>query len=239
MMIPGVAVAVRCLLAALAALLVLLGGGVWASLLVPIATADPEPCAAEKAAVDADREAILEHNSRKAPRPVPPSVGIPYNQEAAALRAKGNADRAEPRSCAVAKLTDNGRPLIGLTERVRDAINQARRPGWQPPNTLATNPINKGVVVPQNSSPRPLYDVLRAASPGPVKNFPNVPLRGQARPSPGDVSKAVKGRVIGKTNDGRPYVSPDHIVPLAEVVQLPRFMELDADNIWLICERAV
>lgn len=234
-MAPAVVVDVRRrLLVVMAALLLLVVVGAPASHLLAVANADSEPCAAEKAAVDADKQAILEHNSPKSPVPVPPSVGIPYNEEAAALRAKGAADRAKLESCAVARLTSNGPLPNRLPDSTRNALDQARRntaPGWRAPNPLQKNPRNGDVVVPKDSPARPVYD---ATGDSPVKNFPDVPLQNQARPKVGDPDPARPGEYIGKKKDGSPAVSVDHIVPRAEVVQLPGFMELMPDNMWLV-----
>jgi hypothetical protein len=223
----------RCLLITLAVLLVL------AVLPVPqllaVAKADPEPCVAEKAAADADKQAILEHNSRKSPVPVPPSVGIPYNEEAAALRAKGAADRAKLRSCVVARLTSDGPAPPALSDARRDALDQARRntpPGWRAPASLPTHSWNRNVVVPKDSPAKPVYDAVRRMTP--QSPYPDVPLQGQPRPKIGDPNPARPGQIIGKNDRGGPAVSPDHIVPIAEIVQMPGFMALNPDNMWLV-----
>lgn len=223
------------LLAPLVAFLVAVGP---AAQLVATAHADPDACAAQKAALDADNKAIDDHNARMPPGGVgPPEVAEPYNREAAELNAKGAADAAKLESCRAAnnRLKDNGPPPKGLTDSLRNVLDQARRntpPGWRAPDPLPTNPRNKDVVVPTDSPARPVYDAVRRESPGPA--YPDVPLQGQPRPKVGHASAAMPGQVIGRRKDGSPAVSADHIVPLAEIVQLPRFMELNADNMWSV-----
>lgn len=238
-MIPGAgAKARRSLPPLLVALIAFVLAVAPATQLVATAHADPDACAAQQAALDADNQAIAEHNSRLPPGGVgPPEVAGPYNQEAAALNAKGAADASKLQSCRAAnyRLKDNGPAPKGLTDTVRNALDQARRgapPGWRAPDPLVRNPRNQNVIVPADSPARPAYDALRGSTP--QREFPDVPLQGQARPKVGDASAAMPGQVIGQKKDGAPAVSADHIVPLAEIVQLPRFMELNPDNMWRV-----
>lgn len=86
------------------------------------------------------------------------------------------------------------------------------------------------MIVPTDLPARPVYDAVRRETP--QRDFPNVALQGQSRPNVGDPSVATPGQTIAPKRDGGPGVSADHIVPLAEIVQLPRFMELNPDNMW-------
>jgi hypothetical protein len=86
--------------------------------------------------------------------------------------------------------------------------------------------------MPRDSPVRPLYDVLRTETP------PKLPadarLQGHPRPNVGDPVPATPGRTIGPDKFGEPNVAADHIVPLVEVLQLPRFAELSPDNMWAV-----
>ncbi|WP_346074574.1 hypothetical protein [Streptomyces thermogriseus] len=56
-------------------------------------------------------------------------------------------------------------------------------------------------------------------------------------PSPTDTDPATGqeyGRVVGGPMNGLAAVSPDHIVPKAEIAQLPRFTEPTPDQQWAV-----
>jgi hypothetical protein len=221
------------LLAAFVAVAVTVGP---TQLMVATAYADADACAAQQSALNADNQAIAEHNGRLPPGGSAPSdVADPYNQEAAQLNAKGDADVAKLRACRAAnsRLQDKGPVTKRLPDSVRNALDDARRnapPGWRAPDPLLKNPRNQNVIVPTDSPARPVYDAVRRETP--QRDFPSVALQGQSRPNVGDPSVATPGQTIAPKRDGGPGVSADHIVPLAEIVQLPRFMELNPDNMW-------
>ncbi|WBB71266.1 hypothetical protein O7602_16010 [Micromonospora sp. WMMD1128] len=81
---------------------------------------------------------------------------------------------------------------------------------------------------------RPLYDTLRGVSPPGSFRTRNVPLRGQPRPAAGSPDPAYPGKTIGQRANTYSDVSPDHIVPLAEIVQMPSFLKLRPENMYQV-----
>jgi len=222
--------------AVFAALLVMVLTLVAPTHLMPAAHAAPDACGPQAAALEVTGQAIDEHNARN-PIEAPPAIAGPYNQEAAALNAKKDAEIAALLSCVAAQKALNPANIAtkalndNLRRRIGDA--SARIPaGWQAPSPLPSHPWNRNVTVPRDSPVRPLYDVFRAETP------PTLPagakLQGQARPNVGDPIPGAPGRTIGRDKFGEPNVAADHIVPLAEILQLPRFAELSPDSMWAV-----
>jgi hypothetical protein len=235
---PVRAAAHRWLLAFLVALVAFAGSITAPSRLVGQAHADAGPCAAQQAAVDADNRAIDEHNSRQAPGGVaPPEIAIPYNQEAQALDARAQADDARLQACrSASRRLASGGSVQTLPDRARNTFEQVRRaapPGWRAPDPLQ-RAGNNNVIVPKDSPVRPIMDMRQGGVRMPQSPYPDVPLQGRPRPNVGDPNPAMPGQVIGKKPDGEPAVSADHIVPVAELIQLPRFTELNPDNMWRV-----
>lgn len=220
----------------LAALLVMVLTLVAPTHLLPAAHAVPEACGSQAAALEATGQAIDEHNARN-PIEAPPAIAGPYNQEAAALNSKKDAEAAALLSCVAAQkaLNPDNIATRPLGESLRRRIGDARGKipaGWQAPYPLPSHPWNRNVSVPRDSPVRPLYDVVRNETP------PKLPaearLQGQARPNVGDPIPGAPGRTIGRDTTGKPNVAADHIVPLAEILQLPRFAELSPDSMWAV-----
>lgn len=214
--------------------------------LAPVASAAPGLCDAEIAALEAVVARIDTHNAQPHDFLLPDQAAAynAYNAEAAQLNSEKAAALAAANSCqAVAdKVSPPGGPTVQLPNpastgmrNLEDGIGKIPS-GWKPPTTVPRSP-NGGVVVPKDSPVRPVYDVVRKMSPPKPSEIGNVPLQGVARPKVGDPDPAFpsgSGRTIGANKDGGPRVSPDHIVPLAELVQLPGFSQLSARNMMAV-----
>lgn len=127
----------------------------------------------------------------------------------------------------------SGLQLATPSAAQRLAIDNAKKgipAGYQPP------PARKGdrEVVPRDAPERPLYDALRDGNPGNVPK--DVSLAGKAAPQPGAPDPVYPGLRIGETKAGDAKVSPDHIVPLAELIKLPGFLKLTADQMYLLSQ---
>lgn len=214
--------------------------------LAPAASAAPGLCDAEVAALEAVSQRIDTHNAQPHDFLLPDQAAAfnAYNAEAAQLNSEKAAALAAANSCqSVAdKVSPPGGPPVQLPNPastgmrgLEDAIATIPS-GWKSPSTVPRAP-NGGVVVPRDSPIRPVYDVVRKMSPPKPSDIGNVPLQGATRPKVGDPDPAFpsgSGRTIGANKDGGPRVSPDHIVPLAELVQLPGFSQLTARNMMAV-----
>jgi hypothetical protein len=89
--------------------------------------------------------------------------------------------------------------------------------------------------VPPGTPQRAVYDILRTDNPG--KSLPpTATLQGTPRPRIGDPDPRLPGRTIQpkRRNPAEPDVTGDHIVPLAQIVNMPGFMRLTPDNMWAV-----
>jgi hypothetical protein len=206
---------------------------------------NPNRCAAQTAAANALAEQIAAHNARphvfELPRQAAQAAA--YDAEAAQLNTARATAIANLQACAEAMtaLMDEGpnsAPIRPATpERIR-SIDDARSkvpPDWQP---SGPPPTGKGWHVPKNSPARPVYDALRKDNPG--ENFGTPNLQGKPRPQVGDPDPAYPGRTIAATGPRhQPSVSPDHIISLAEIIQMRGFMKLNAENMYLVTRAPV
>ncbi|WP_131810052.1 hypothetical protein [Mycolicibacterium mucogenicum] len=180
---------------------------------------------------------IDEHNSRGSPGGVgPPSVVEPYNREADQLDAEKAAELSQLRACmaVVEKLQANGPPPKPLPRDAADNIQSAKSQlpaGWTAPTPLPV--LGTRITVPPSSPIKPLWDVINKLK-SPEYPYPDVPLQGSPRPKTGDTHPSQPWKTIGTNAKGGPAVSADHIVPKVEIMYLPRFTDLTADNMWLV-----
>jgi hypothetical protein len=199
---------------------------------------NPDACAAQAAALNAVDQQIAAHNARPHVFEVPRQAAelAAYDAEAAQLDAARATALATLQACAeaMAALMDagpNSAPIKPATpDRIR-AIDDARSkvpPDWRPGGPPLPG---KGWQVPKTSPARQVYDALRKDNPG--ENFGTPTLQGKPRPNVGDPDPAYPGRTIGAAGPrAQPSVSPDHIIPLAELVQMRDFMKLSAENMY-------
>ena len=214
--------------------------------LVPVADASPGLCDAEIAALQSVDQRIDAHNARPHSFLLPDQAAASnaYDAEARQLNSEDAEALAAAKRCqAVAeKVSPPGGPTVRLPDpassgmrNLEDAIGRIPS-GWSAPMPVPRAP-NSGVVVPRDSPIRSVYDAVRKMSPPKPSEIGDVPLQGASRPRVGDPDPAFppgSGRTIGTNKDGGPRVSPDHIVPLAELVQLPGFSQLTATNMMAV-----
>jgi hypothetical protein len=214
------------------------------SLVAPGAPAAAEPadlCTDQIAALEAVKAQIDAHNA--APHvfliPDQQAAANAYNAEAQQLNAARDAAVANLQTCtdameALANADSATADLPVVPDNVKTDIDAAKTQipaGWTPPAPPAAG---KNWRVPMNSPLRPLYDVLRENNPGPLGT---AVLRSNPRPTVGAPDPAYPtstGRVFGTNAGGASAASPDHIIPLAEIVNLPNFTKLNAQNMYAV-----
>lgn len=159
-----------------------------------------------------------------------------YNAESNQLDAERNALLPRVNACsaamkAVTPKDPSSLPVGKPSPTQRLAIDNARKampPDYQP------RPVRSGnrELVPKSAPERGLYDALRYKNPGEIPKDSR--LAGRSAPRPGDPDPAYPGRKIGEMRNGDPEVSPDHIVPLAEMIKLPVFLKLTPDQMFIL-----
>jgi hypothetical protein len=212
---------------------------------------DGGPCNAQVQALYTTAQAIEQHNARPHLFIVPRQQAAlaAYNAEAAQLDAAHASAQTNLASC-LSALESLG---VGLTiprefgttptPQIRGQLDRARATVPQDYRE-PTPPSATRRQVPTSSPLRPLYDLLRGASPTKqLAQSETVRLQGRTRPRIGDPDPSRPGRVIlgsELANGGvRSSVSPDHIVPLAEIVTLPGFARLTPENMLLVANAPV
>jgi hypothetical protein len=208
---------------------------------VPAASADTSDkvCPDLSSAWDSWSQRADAHNA--APHNFSPSQQAQfdaYNAEKAQLEAERDALNRRQSACdsaAKAQVPNDPRGPDTKTQappdkrdRLVKAINDIPS-GWQPPARIP----GRRATVPNESPVRPIYDILRAGNPKSARGLGDVFLQGKSRPKPGDADPAYDGgKIQGKA--GQPKVSADHIIPLAELVQMPGFAYLTPDQMYLL-----
>lgn len=201
-------------------------------------------CAAERAALSAVQQQIDAHNARPNVFEVPRQAvqAAAYDAEAAEQNAAAASTQSALQTCiqkaltrdiALEELADKwpNSPVpkessAGKLQQLEVGIKKIP-PNWQAPPRVP----GKRWEVNQNSPVRPIYNALRANNPG--RSIGDVTLRGVPRPRIGDPDPAYPGSTIGRRGKG-PNVSPDHIVSMAEMVQMPGFTRLSPENMYAV-----
>jgi hypothetical protein len=200
------------------------------------------PCTTQVQALEAVQEQIEAHNAQPHTFRVPEQAAqlAAYNAEATELDGEQAADRGMLEACATAveKLLDDqpgSPPYSAPSQKKLDSIDAGKKllpANWNP---QVAPPAGDNWEIPRTSPERPLYEALRKGNPG--SYGPDVTFQGAPKPKIGDPDPAYPGDPIPRNrsnNDPGPAVSPDHIVPLAELMNLPGFMQLNAENMYRV-----
>ncbi|CAM3886377.1 hypothetical protein TSST111916_12000 [Tsukamurella strandjordii] len=209
-----------------------------------VANAGPgDVCPGVEAAMRSLGDRIAAHNAAPHQFLLPDQMAQynAYNAEKAQLDTEQAALKSRVIACteataSVAKTVPGGAPVeTRAPDAIRDKLDAGKRaipPNWQTP-PISRKPSGKPEV-PKTSPLRSIYDSLRGASPKKPKEFGNVILQNEPKPKIGDPNPAYPGQTIGRNRSGLPAVSPDHIVSLAELVQLNNFWRLTPDQMYLL-----
>ncbi|MBO3083038.1 hypothetical protein [Cellulomonas fengjieae] len=207
----------------------------------PTTAAPTDVCAPLIAAFEAVRQRIVVHNAQPNVFDQNQTAALAaYNAEAAQLTAEQASAQANAQACVDAMsslasgnstLDVNPPPerLLATLQNAKDKIPN----GFVPP---APPVVGKNWRVPKNSPPRDLYDALRADNPG---NLGNAVLQGSPRPVVGGQDPAYPNLVFGANKKGASAASPDHIVPIAEQLNMPGFLQLPPEYMYVVTRSPV
>ncbi|OBF70133.1 hypothetical protein A5750_24980 [Mycobacterium sp. 852002-51613_SCH5001154] len=232
----GLPAVVRSLVFVLAAVLFLFGltGGMSVAT-GAAAPGPPQGCESQQGALDSVNAEIARHNAQPHDFVVPreQAAADAYDAEAAQLNARGSQAQANLNNCAaaIAKLADHGTLPRPSQDRI-DKINAAKAglpPGYAPPAPPPRNSLGGVAVAPPM---QPVFKQLRQKGPWPD----DLILQGQAKPGVGTPDPARNGAPIpGMASDpSRPAVVVDHIVPIAQLMYVPGFLNLPAEYMYVV-----
>lgn len=210
------------------------------ALAAPVPATPDDLCAQQLAAVRSLEAQIEAHNSEPHEFVLPDQQAqlSAYDAEAEALNARKAPVLAQLQDCidAMQSLQDAAGSPLGLAKPPADvqaALEQAKSQlpkNWSPPPPPPGNQNWKARGTPVG----PLFDALRKDNPGEIGD---IELQGAARPKIGDPDPAYpagSGKLIGTNADGGSKVSPDHIIPLSQLVNLPGFTELTPEQMYAL-----
>lgn len=183
-----------------------------------------------------------QHNSYQ-PNPYDHAAVDAYNAEADALNAERAVLQQRDRGCVEAvRLINDGNPdgpsfKPPSPGKLRDVEVQRQivaESGWSPTPLQSVKDMERARhLVPKDLSG--LYREIRKDNPLSARAIGDVPLNGSARPSGTDTNRAYPDQTYGFLADGTtPRVSADHIVPLAALIQMPGFKDLNARNMMVV-----
>lgn len=193
----------------------------------PTAHAEPPPevlvgaCPAQRAIMDQVNAEILAHNAKPHVFTIPQQAAeaAAYDAEANALNARGASAQSSLNKCldAMRKLFSGPRAASlnptppGLTQMIKRSHNAA-------PN--------------RQTEVKELVEFLDEQAQKYDDEWGR--LQELDKPEVGATDPARPGQDIGAATDGGPQVTPDWVVPLSDILKMPRALDLNADSLWAV-----
>lgn len=176
---------------------------------------------AEAAALDRE---IAEHNAKPHVFDYPREQAAfdAYNAEAAALRARAAAVDARLTTCLTAALKLSG-PVSG--------------PGIPAAMPAALPQLIKSAragVPNRQQEIEELIGVLDDAAQEYDDAWADQVLQNKEQPEAGDDDPAFTDRTIGTDESGQPQVTPDYVIPLSDILEMPKFLQLSPESMWMV-----
>jgi hypothetical protein len=205
----------------------------------PVGNADPPSaidvgCQSQQAALDAVNADIATHNAKPHLFTLPQQQAAfdAYNAEKSQLDSRGAAAEQNLRSCrdAFNKASEGG-PLVKPTQDWIDKLNDAKSklpPGYEPPRTPPTNSSGSTLIDPPM---KPVFTQMRANNLGDSTLKPPNKVGSVGDPDPARPGATIPGL---KSDPSKPAVVPDHIVPLAQMMYMPGFLKLPAEQMYMV-----
>jgi hypothetical protein len=189
----------------------------------PAASGAAPACSAQLAAMDAMQREVDAHNAKPHLFELPSQqAGFDaYNAEAADIRARGATVQANRDKCLAAALRLSGGPFAPVSAPVPDGLTQLVKSG-------RFRGANRQEDVDE------LIDTLDENAQKYDEAWADAKLQDEPQPKPGDSDPARSGAHVGTDAQGGPQVTPDWVVPLSEILKMPKFMQLDAESMWMV-----
>ncbi|MBX7451912.1 hypothetical protein GR927_28310 [Mycolicibacterium sp. 3033] len=178
----------------------------------------PGACPAQRAVLEQVNAEILVHNAKPHVFTVPQQAAeaSAYDAEANALNARGDAAQNSLNKC-----LDAARQLIS------DEMFNPTPPG------LGQMIKRAHIAAPNRQQDvEELIDFLDEQAQQYDDEWSR--LQEQDKPEVGDADPARPGQDIGSDSSGEPQVTPDWVVPLSDILKMPRALDLNADSLWMV-----
>jgi hypothetical protein len=195
---------------------------------LPVANAQPRlgesVCTGPRADAAALQQEIAAHNAKPHLFELPRERAAfdAYNAEAAALRSRVVAVDTRLTSCLAAALKLSG-PASG-------------------PGIPAAMPASLPQLVRSARTGAPsrqqeieeLISVLDDAAQEYDDAWADQVLQNKPQPEVGDTDPAFDDRAIGADESGEPQVTPDYVIPLSDILEMPKFLQLSPESMWMV-----
>ncbi|MGV0654936.1 hypothetical protein ABQE48_13810 [Mycolicibacterium thermoresistibile] len=194
----------------------------------PVAHAEPPPsralaeaCPAQRAALEQVNAEIRAHNAKPhvfvLPRQAAESAA--YDAEAHDLNARGTVAQNNLNKC------------MDVAVKLLSGLSGAK---WNP-----TPPgLNQMAKRAHRAAPNRQKEVEKLIDflDEQAQNYDDEWRRLQEldKPEVGSADPARPGQSVGSSTDGEPQVTPDLIVPLSDILKMPRALDLNADSLWMV-----
>jgi hypothetical protein len=180
-------------------------------------------CQGPRAEMAAINQEIQAHNSKPHLFELPrEQAGFDaYNAEAAQLEARGQAIQVRLDSCLVAAVQLSGSP------------NGPGIPAAMPANLPQLIKSARHTAPSRQQQVEELVGIFDDAAQEYDDEWTNQVLQNKRQPKVGDADPAVPGATIGADEQGDPQVTPDYVIPLSDILEMPKFMDLNPESQWM------
>ncbi|MDF2826145.1 MAG: hypothetical protein K0R68_3553 [Mycobacterium sp.] len=193
-----------------------------------VAHAEPPPpealvgaCPAQRAVLDQVNAEILAHNAKPHVFTIPQQAAeaAAYDAEANALNSRGTAAQNSLIRCMdVVRKLFAGRNADKLNPTPRGLTQMIKRSHNASPNRQA--------------EVEELVDFLDEQAQKYDDEWGR--LQELDKPEVGATDPARPGQDVGSSTEGGPQVTPDWVVPLSDILKMPRALDLNADSLWMV-----
>lgn len=180
-------------------------------------------CSAQRTVMDGLEREVAAHNAKPHLFELPrEQAGFDaYNAEKVDIDARVNANQNRLDACITAALRLSGGPFAPVAAPVPSVLTQLVKSG-------------RFTAASRQDDVDELLDTLDEQAQKYDEAWADAKLQGDKQPKVGASDPARPGQSVGSDETGGPQVTPDWIVPLSDILKMPKFMQLDAESMWMV-----